>query len=194
MIHTPWLSLIAFQQHGSDPSGAASCNLPAVWKLMQTIFATLPSLRILLAAIVTVGACLHSNPIYALEAMDDTEMGSVTGQKGILLSLQYYYNTHPDQAGAPDSTCSDDGAGSLADTDCRFATQLKNRESEWLVFKNGHASIDLDRIALDASVLGDSRGADDGTNGPSDYTAWFNEGKFRDVDSGSGAPCLLEGA
>lgn len=175
---------------GSGRSTAKARQLPAGWTLPQAISASLPALLVAL----TVGACLHANPAQALEPMADTEMGAVTGQKGILLSLQYYYNTHPDQAGAPDATCSDAAAGSLADMDCRFATQLKNREDEWLVFKNGHASLDLDRIALDASVLGDSRGADDGTNGPFDYTAWFNEGKFRDVDNGSGAPCLLEGA
>ena len=120
----------------------------------------------------------------------DTEMGAVTGQRHSLTAVLLQHS--PDQAGAPDATRSDAAAGSLADMDCRFATQLKNREDEWLVFKNGHASLDLDRIALDASVLGDSRGADDGTNGPFDYTAWFNEGKFRDVDNGSGAPCLLK--
>ncbi|MCG8436962.1 MAG: hypothetical protein MI751_02640, partial [Pseudomonadales bacterium] len=121
--------------------------------------------------------------------MADNEMGKVTGQKGILLSLQYYYNSHPNLDGGPVSECSTPNGGtSLDNMNCRFGMQLKNREDEWLVFKNGHASLDLDRIALDASVLGDSRGADDGTNGSFDYTAWFNEGKFRDVDSGSGAP------
>jgi len=183
---------------------AASGNPSAEWKLMQTISAGLPSLGILLAAIVTVGACLHSNPIYALEAMDDTEMGSVTGQKGILLSLQYYYNSsHVDEAstsdfneaGAPligaDGCSTPDGNASLGNMNCRFAMQLKNRESEWLVFKNGYASLDLDRIALDASVLGASAGAG------STYTGWFNEEKFRAVDPDptdtTPGPCLLEG-
>lgn len=164
---------------GSGRSTAKTRQLPVGRKLPQAISA---NLSVLLVAL-TVGACLHANPAQALEPMADTEMGAVTGQKGILLSLQYYYNTHPDQAGAPDATCSDAAAGSLADMDCRFAMQLKNRESEWLVFKNGYASLDLDRIALDASVLSGSRGAD------SAYSGWFDAEKFEDVDGS----CLLEG-
>lgn len=123
---------------------------------------------------------MHANPAYALEAMDDKEMGTVTGQKGILLSLQYYYNSHPDLDGGPVSECSTPNGGtSLNNMNCRFAMQLKNREDEWLVFKNGHASIDLTRIALDASILGDSRGASN--------TSLFNAEKFQDVDGS----CLL---
>ncbi|MTT53423.1 hypothetical protein F1529_13120 [Alcanivorax sp. VBW004] len=132
-----------------------------------------------------VGACLHAKPVHALEAMDDTEMGTVTGQKGILLSLQYYYNSHPDLDGAPVSECSTPNGGtSLDNMNCRFGVQLKNRETEWLVFKNGHASLDITRLALDASVLGDSHGSS------SAYTGYFNAAKFSD-ESGS---CLLEGA
>ena len=65
---------------------------------------------------------------------------------------------------------------------CRFGLQLKNRESEWLVFKNGHASIDLRRLAIDASLLGDSHG------GSASYHGYFNEDKFTDQD---GTTCLL---
>lgn len=154
---------------------------------------------------------MHANPGYALEALDDDEMDAVTGQAGILLSFQYYFNSdHVDdlgtagfnEAGAPltgATGCSTPNGGtSLENMNCRFAVQLKNRETEWLVFKNGHASIDLDRIALDASVLGNSRGADDGTNGPDNYASWFNESKFRDIDPDPNdsvdGPCLLEGA
>ncbi|KGD65760.1 hypothetical protein Y5S_00984 [Alcanivorax nanhaiticus] len=115
--------------------------------------------------------------------MADAEMGDITGQKGILLSLQYYYNSHPNLDGAAVSDCATPNGGtSLNNMNCRFAVQLKNREDEWLVFKNGHASIDLTRIALDASILGDSGGASN--------TSLFNPEKFEDVDGS----CLLTGA
>lgn len=135
--------------------------------------------------VLIVGACLHANPATALEAMDDSEMGAVTGQRGILASFQYYYNSSPAESdpGAPLSICdTPNGGSSLANMNCRFGLQLKNRESEWLVFKNGHASIDLRRLAIDASLLGDSHG------GSATYHGYFNEDKFTDQD---GSTCLL---
>ena len=152
--------------------------------------ATLPWLteKTVLTIFTVIVACVAS-PAIALEAMNDNEMGDVTGQKGILLSLQYYYNSNPDLNGAANTGtggCSTPNGGtSLAETNCRFAMQITNRESEWLVFKNGYASIDLDRIALDASVLGGARGAD------AAYAGWFDESKFQDID---GSTCLLEGS
>ena len=126
-----------------------------------------------------VGACLYTTPANALEALDDSEMGDVTGQKGILLSMQYYFNSDPADGSAV-SMCGD----GLADTDCRFALQITNRENEWLVFKNGHASLDVTRLSLDASVLGGAR-----SSGAA-YADYFNAAKFSD-ESGT---CLLEGA
>lgn len=146
------------------------------------ISAEIQVFSLFLALAITVGACLHANPARALEVMDDKEMGAVTGQKGILLSLQYYYNSHPNLDGGPVSECSTPNGGtSLDNMNCRFGMQLKNREDEWLVFKNGHASIDLTHIALDAAILGDSRGAND--------SGMFNAAKFED-DNGT---CLLTG-
>ena len=155
----------------------------------------LPAAKLLHAfATLIVGACLNANPVLALEALDDEEMDAVTGQAGILLSFQYYFNSNQaDNPGTPDfneagarltgaTGCSTpNGGGSLGNMNCRFAMQLKNRESEWLVFKNGHASIDLRRLSLDASVLGDSHGAGAAYNG------FFNAEKFQEVDG----TCLL---
>lgn len=180
MIHIARLTPMTNQKCGTAAVTANSCNSIAVRNLSRTVSAALPSCRLLLTAIVTVGACLHANLAHGLEAMDDKEMGTITGQKGILLSLQYYYNSHPDLDGGPVSECATPNGGtSLNNMDCRFAVQLKNREDEWLVFKNGHASIDLTHIALDASILGDSRGASN--------TSLFNAEKFQDVDGS----CLL---
>ncbi|MBU86127.1 MAG: hypothetical protein CL544_15255 [Alcanivorax sp.] len=145
-------------------------------------------------AALIVGACLNANPVLALEALDDEEMDAVTGQAGILLSFQYYFNSNQaDNPGTPDfneagarltgatGCATPNGGASLGNMNCRFAMQLKNRESEWLVFKNGHASIDLRRLSLDASELGDSYGSG------AAFNSFFNAEKFQEVDG----TCLL---
>ena len=43
----------------------------------------------LVALMLCVGVCMHANRAFALEPMNDTEMGSISGQEGILVSLQY---------------------------------------------------------------------------------------------------------
>lgn len=129
-----------------------------------------------------------------LQPLSDGELQAVTGQKGILISLEYYYNSSPtdntstadfDESGQPlagSSGCSPpDGSTSLASMNCRFALQLKNRETEWLVFKNGYASMAAYRLSLDAATLGESRGAD------SVYSGYFDASKFQDVNG----QCLL---
>ena len=142
-----------------------------------------------------------------LRPLSDSEMGNVTGQEGILVSVDYYYNSSPvdnsatanfDESGQAligsgasgtqgDGGCSTPGTtGSLADMDCRLGLQLANRTNNWLVFKNGHASLEMNRLSLDASYLGDA--------GSSANTAYFNEDKFRGVSPDGGVTpgnCLL---
>lgn len=137
-------------------------------------------------------ACLLGAPVQALEEMNDGEMGGVTGQEGILISLDYYYNsrgpykddgsprvqgTGLDDLGAANADC--DGLASL---NCRLALQLENRGFGWLVFKNGHASLEMNRLSLDASLLG-------GLNGASteNKAIALNDGKFEN----EGGDCLL---
>lgn len=142
------------------------------------------------------GLLLFSNAATAneLQPLSDGELQAVTGQKGILISFEYYYNSSPtdsastadfDESGQPltgSSGCSTpDGSTSLANMNCRFALQLKNRETEWLVFKNGYASMAAYRLSLDAATLGESRGAD------STYSGYFDAAKFQDVNG----QCLL---
>lgn len=114
----------------------------------------------------------------SLQPLSDEEMGTVTGQKGILVSLDYYYNSNHTNGGAPlsgASGCSTpNGATSLGNMNCRLGVQLTNRETEWLVFKNGYASAAIKRLSLDASYLSDSRGSGPG------YTSWFSGAKFSD--------------
>lgn len=82
-------------------------------------------------------SALPVNSAVALEALNDKEMGQVSGREGIMVSLDYYYNSvktdQPFNPASPATTgaghglasCTDGGA--LADTDCRLSWQLANR-------------------------------------------------------------------
>lgn len=137
-----------------------------------------------LLALTAAAGGLHAQ---TLQPMSDAEMGEVTGREGVLVSIDYYYNSEytGDLAtnGQAHSSCSTPNGGtSLGDLDCRLALQLENRETEWLVFKNGHASLSIDRLSLDAAFLGDATSAGAG------YTGFFDASKFQDNLGG----CLLE--
>lgn len=130
-----------------------------------------------------------------LQPLSDSELSGVSGREGVLISLDYYLNsaktTDPTTTGAPLTTYC--GADPI---NCRFTWQIANRENgvdhsgmtgargEWLVYKDGYASLTVDRLSLDASFLGDAVSA-----GPA-YTSWFNAANFQD----SSGTCLLEGA
>ena len=138
-----------------------------------------------LCAFLAVASGVHAQQ---LQPMSDEEMGEVTGREGVLVSIDYYFNSErtsdlSTNGRALSGVCSTPNGGtSLADMDCRFALQLENRETEWLVFKNGHASLSIDRLSLDAAVLGDASSAG------AAYTGFFDASKFQD-NSGT---CLLE--
>jgi|TARA_R100001460_G_scaffold9160_3_gene22399 hypothetical protein len=123
---------------------------------------------------------LNVNPAQALEPMDDTEMGTVTGKEGVLISLQYYYNSRP-----PHDVANDEDIGSanadctgLASVNCRLALQLENRDFGWLVFKNGHASLEMNRLSLDAAFLGGDPEAENGVSAANKLID-LNDEKFR---------------
>lgn len=139
------------------------------------------------------GLYLYASQANAMEPMNDTEMGTVTGQEGILVSLQYYYNSKPahEGSGVAGKGPNDIGAANgdcagLGSENCRLALQLENRDFGWLVFKNGHASLDINRLSLDASLIG---GDPLLTNGVSagNKAIPLNAGKFQDEAGG----CLL---
>ena len=124
----------------------------------------------------------------SLEPLTEKELSGVTGREGILVSLEYYYNI--ERTNDPGTTgqaliggthgCSmPDGGASLGNVNCRLALQLENRETEWLVFKNGYASLVINRLSLDAAFLGDASSAAN--------TGFYNNAKFVD-ENGS---CLL---
>lgn len=133
-------------------------------------------------------ALLLGGQAQALEALDDNEMGSVTGQEGVLISLQYYYNSRaphevsdPADIGSANADCVD-----LASVNCRLALQLENRDFGWLVFKNGHASLEMNRLSLDAAFLGGDPVADNGVSAANKAIS-FNTEKFQNEAGG----CLL---
>lgn len=148
-------------------------------------------MNFLLACFSTVLLALSSS-VFALEELNDIDMGAVTGQEGVLISLEYYYNSKAphESSGLAGKGVNDIGAGNadctgIASVNCRLALQLENRDFGWLVFKNGHASLEMNRLSLDAALLGDT------PNGVSNENKAIalNLGKFLD-ESGS---CLLGG-
>tara|TARA_R110002073_G_scaffold25832_1_gene85067 strand:- start:9103 stop:9858 length:756 start_codon:yes stop_codon:yes gene_type:complete len=148
-------------------------------------------------ALILLAASSLATTAYAeqLQLLSDSELSSVSGREGVLISLDYYLNTtkttDPATTGAPLATYC--GADPI---NCRFTWQIANRENgvdhsgmtgargEWLVYKDGYASLTVDRLSLDASFLGDAVSAS------AAYTSWFNSANFQD----SSGTCLLEGA
>lgn len=150
-----------------------------------------------------------------LQALDDQELGTVIGQEGVSISMEYYYNSlrtnDPATMGQGLAKCTD---GGLGDMDCRLAWQLSNRgnamgsiytpstwvlasgggcdgastcRGEWLVWKAGWASLVVNDLNMDAAFLGDAESAAPG------YESWLAGnmvpiyGSFVD----SGGSCLM---
>lgn len=122
---------------------------------------------------------------HALEELDDKAMGEVIGREGVMVSIEYYYNSirtdDPATTGQGLAKCTD---GGLSDMDCRLSWQLSSRgdadtsgiytattwtlpggggcdgqatcKGEWLVWKGGWMSMSVNDLMLDASILGDA--------------------------------------
>lgn len=124
-----------------------------------------------------------------LTPLSELEMEGVFGQEGILISIDYYYNSEKTSDPATSGRRLDDfcanpnGAGSLANMNCRMAIQLENISDSWLVIKNGHASLSVNRLSFDAAFLGEA--------GSSANIGFYNDAKFRMPDE-LGGECLLE--
>lgn len=128
-----------------------------------------------------------------MQPMSDEQLGNIAGQQGVVISFDYYLNSDPNTgaqlSGGTDNYCGD------SELNCRFTWQIAGRENgwespnypgeqflgEWLVYKDGFASININRLQLDASFLGQSESS------KGDYLDFFNPGKFEDF-SGN---CLL---
>ncbi|WP_156496665.1 DUF6160 family protein, partial [Alcanivorax sp. HI0083] len=117
---------------------------------------------------------------HAMEALEEQEMGAITGQEGVMVSIEYYYNSvrtdDPSTTGQGLSSCG--GPSDLGNMNCRLAWQLANRgdagasgiysatnwnlpggggcdgagscKGEWLVWKAGWASLAVNGLMLDA--------------------------------------------
>ncbi len=121
---------------------------------------------------------LASSAVWALEAMEEADMGSVVGRNGIAIGLDYGVNT--DQTGAPLASLSNcAGAGNP----CTFAYKLAARESgggTWTVFKDSYMSLKIP--ILNIGVLPAM-----GTVGST--AAYFDATRFQNAGT-----CLLPGA
>lgn len=141
-------------------------------------------------------------PAAALEALGDVEMEAITGQDGVMVSIEYYYNSmrtdNPATTGGGLAKCSDAG---LADMDCRLSWQISNRgnaaldgiyastswtlpggggcngnatcRGEWLVWKAGWASLVVNDLMLDAASLGDAISSENAGSPGTGYEAWL---------------------
>lgn len=122
-----------------------------------------------------------------LQPLSEDELSDITGQEGILISLEFYYNSEKTSDSSTTGRrlggfCSTpDGNASLGNQNCRLAIQIANHEDHWVVAKNGHSSISVNRLSLDAAFLGDAGSASAANTG------YFNEKKF----DPSGNNCLL---
>lgn len=158
---------------------------------------------------------LSSAAGYAMKELDDRELGGISGQAGVSVSMEYYYNSmrtsDPTTTGAGLGKCTD---GGLGDTDCRLAWQLSGRgaaatqgiyeattwtlpggggcdgsstcRGEWLVWKAGWASLVVNDLNLDAAFLGDAASAG------SDYEHWLiNNSQLGGSFADSSGSCLM---
>ncbi len=126
-----------------------------------------------------------------MRTLSDSELSEVSGREGVVISFDYYLNSEKTNDKATDGQvlgayC---GASSL---NCRFTWQIAGRgegeqgsyAGEWLVYKDGYASLSVNELSLDAAFLGDASSP-----------AWVNDAfiagnkRFQDVDGS----CLLEG-
>ncbi|MEY1661994.1 hypothetical protein [Isoalcanivorax beigongshangi] len=128
-----------------------------------------------------------AQPAWSLQALDDGDLSEVHGREGVLLSFNYFLNTDPLTAEKLDNFCD------ASYQNCLFTWQVAGRgegervgglAGEWLVYKEGYASLQMKRMALDASFMGEASSAGAG------YESWLNLAKFQD-QSGT---CLLEGS
>lgn len=146
--------------------------------------------RRVLSSALTAALLSFASVSHALDALSDGELSGITGREGILVSIEYYYNSSPyddpsttafNEAGAalPGFCSSPNGGSSLGNMNCRLALQFENRDGIWLLAKNGHASLAVNRLSMDAAFLGDAASAAS--------PLLYNDAKFRDADGS----CLL---
>ncbi|MDF3029633.1 MAG: hypothetical protein K0R03_191 [Moraxellaceae bacterium] len=117
------------------------------------------------------------------EALSDAELDAISGQEGIALGLNLYFNSvrapaTPATDGTPYASLSScAGVGNP----CHVAVQLANRtdaSGEWLVFKDFYFSLKVPLLRLDVAPALSAAGSN---------TAYFDVTRFQ----GDGGTCLL---
>lgn len=120
-----------------------------------------------------------------LEPLSDEDLSNVRGREGVAISFDYYYNSDPTTGRA--LTSGDYACGDGANYEnCLFTWQIAGREhgdegwgpsnafkGEWLVYKEGYLTLNVKRLALESSFLGQAKSA------ASNYESFHNEEKFK---------------
>lgn len=115
-----------------------------------------------------------------LEPLSDEDLSNVRGREGVAISFDYYYNSDPTTGMALTSVDYACGDGAHYEN-CLFTWQIAGREhtwgnnfsGEWLVYKEGYLTLNVKRLALESSFLGQAKSA------ASNYEGFHNEAKFK---------------
>lgn len=126
-----------------------------------------------LAALLLAGSATAST----LQGMDDAELGEVSGGEGVVVGLEFYYNSQKSATAALDGSAIGGTAGNLdgncqgTNNACRTAWQLAGREArsldntkiggtgtfaaqgEWLVFKDSYLTLKMPNLFLNGGFL-----------------------------------------
>lgn len=144
-----------------------------------------------------------SAPVMAmdLEPLSDEDLSNVRGREGVAITFDYYFNS--DRATGEALSTGDYVCGDGANYEnCLFTWQIAGREhtwgdndhtfkGEWLAYKEGYLTMNVKRLALESSFLGQAKSAASG------YESYHNEDKFKGkiYDGNSvdhNITCLLE--
>lgn len=126
-----------------------------------------------------------------MRTLSDAELSEVSGREGVVISFDYYLNSEKSNDKATDGQILGTYCGA-SNLNCRFTWQIAGRgdgeqgsyAGEWLVYKDGYASLSVNELSLDAAFLGEAG-----------MPAWVDDAfvagntRFQDVDGN----CLLEG-
>lgn len=127
-----------------------------------------------------------------IEPIQEQDLALVTGQEGIGLQLDMFFNMTPDTSktavpnndAAPfDSTCGTGGVGTMGNP-CRIGLQFANRTADWLVLKDYYMGARIFQLNLDGGTL-----ASASPSGSGYFDTSPTASRFRD----SSGNCLLPG-
>ena len=110
-----------------------------------------------------------------LSPMKDEEMGAITGQNAIQLSVKLHNNVEvQDNNHVAGAHCTPDASGY---SPCRLGMEFVDKERNWLVMKQFYGYLNLTDIRLEGVSL------------PSSNTAYYDPDRFKRADG----TCLIAG-